>query len=249
MSDRPKEKDRVRSSSDSGEHFGHSAEDDGANHQSTKKHKDCHSLVNPEVGSDAEHMPIDQPEVEPRSYVGNRNSSVSYKESLIGVILAAYESAFFGSSMEEDGGDVSEEEEDDDPPEDGEVVIKFPCELKQKIRAPWCTSLIVKVFGQSVGYVFLVNKLKNMLISSGNFSCVDLELRFFLLDLSQKKGLKMCLKEDLGSLENISFLLGRGFLTLELPKPLFLLSQCGLDYLSYPLNIITKTPCFGLEVG
>jgi hypothetical protein len=56
--------------------------------------------------------------------------------------------------MEEDGGDVSEQEEDDEPPEDGEVVIKFPRELKQKSRAPWCTSLIVKVFGRSVGYVF-----------------------------------------------------------------------------------------------
>ena len=162
MSDRPKEKDRVRSSSDSGEHFGHSAEDDSASHRSKKKHKDCHSLVNLEVGSEAEHMPIDTPEVEPRSHVGNRKSSISYKESLIGVILGAYESAFFGSNMEEDGGDVSEEEEDDEPPEDGEVVIKFPHELKQKSRAPWCTSLIVKIFGRSVRYVFLVNKLKNM---------------------------------------------------------------------------------------
>jgi hypothetical protein len=90
MSDRPKEKDRVRSSSDSGEHFGHSAEDDGASHRSNKKHKDCHSLVNLEVGSEAKHMPIDTPEVEPRSHVGNRKSSISYKESLIGVILGAY---------------------------------------------------------------------------------------------------------------------------------------------------------------
>ena len=40
MSDRLKEKDRVRSNSDSGEHFGHSAEDDSASHRSNKKHKD-----------------------------------------------------------------------------------------------------------------------------------------------------------------------------------------------------------------
>jgi hypothetical protein len=145
MSDRPKEKDCVRSTSDSGEHFGHSADDDGASHRSNKKHKYRHPLANPEVVSDAEHMPIGQLEVEPRSHVGTRKSSVSYKESLIGVIPEAYESAFFGSSMEEDGGDISDEEEEDEPPEDGEVVIKFPRELKQKIRAPWCTSLIVKV--------------------------------------------------------------------------------------------------------
>ena len=194
MSDRPKEKDFVRSSSDSREHLGHSAEDDGANHRSTKKHKDCHSLVNPEVGSDAEHMPIDQLEVEPKSYIGNRKSSVSYKESLIGVISGAYENEFFGSSMEEDGGDVFEEEEDNDPLEDGEVVIKFPRELKQNIRAPWCTSLIVKVFCRSVRYVFLVNKLKNLWISSGNFSYVDLGLGFFLIRFESKEGFEDVLK-------------------------------------------------------
>ena len=62
MSDRLKEKDRVRSSSDSGGHFGPFVDDDGASHRSNKKHKDCHSLVNPEVGSDAEYMPNDQPD-------------------------------------------------------------------------------------------------------------------------------------------------------------------------------------------
>ena len=58
MSDRLKEKDRVRSNSDSGEHFGHSAEDDSASHRSNKKHKDRHPLANPEVVSDAKHMSI-----------------------------------------------------------------------------------------------------------------------------------------------------------------------------------------------
>jgi hypothetical protein len=110
------------------------------------------------------------------------------------VIPGAYESVFFESNMEEDGGDVSDEEEDDEPPEDGEVVIRFPCELKQKIRALWCTSLIVKVFGRSVGYVFLVNKLKNMWKTSGNFSCVDLGLGFFLIRFESKEGFEDVLK-------------------------------------------------------
>jgi hypothetical protein len=58
MSDCPKEKDPVRSSSDSGEHFGPSADDDCASHRSNKKHKDRHPLANLEVVSDAEHMSI-----------------------------------------------------------------------------------------------------------------------------------------------------------------------------------------------
>jgi hypothetical protein len=127
------------------------------------------------------------------------------KESLIGVIPGAYESAFFGSSMEEDGGDISDEEEEDEPPEHGEVVIKFPRELKQKIRAPWCTSLIVKVFGWSVGYIFLVNKLKNMWKSSGNFSCVDLGLGFFLIRFESKEGFEDVLKGGLVHWGTFSF--------------------------------------------
>jgi hypothetical protein len=212
----------VRSSSDSGEHFGHSIEDDGASSRSNKKHKDCHSLVNPKVGSNAEHMLIGQPEVGPSSHVGNRKSSISYKESLIGVIPGAYESAFFGSGMEEDGGDVSDEEEDDEPPEDGEVVIKFPCELKQKIRAPWCTSLIVKVFGRSVGYVFLVNKLKNMWKTSGNFSCVDLGLGFFLIRFESKEGFEDVLKGG-------PWFIGEHFLSLRPWVPNFRASEASVS--------------------
>uniref|UniRef100_A0A2N9FZN4 Uncharacterized protein n=1 Tax=Fagus sylvatica TaxID=28930 RepID=A0A2N9FZN4_FAGSY len=95
MLDRPKEKDRVLSS-DSGEHFGLSFEDDGAN-----------------------------PNSEPSSPVRVR-SDISHKDSLVGVIPGAYENAFFGSNMEEDGGDNSDEDDDDEHPEEGEVVIKFP---------------------------------------------------------------------------------------------------------------------------
>jgi hypothetical protein len=222
MSDRPKEKDRVRSSRDSGEHFGHSADDDGASRRSNKKHKDFHTLANPEIVSDAEHMPIGQPEVESVTHVGTRKPRVSYKESLIGVIPGAYESAFFGSSMEEDGGDISDEEEEDEPPEDGEVVIKFPRELKQKIRAPWCTSLIVKVFGRSMGYIFLVNKLKNMWKSSGNFSYVDLGLGFFLIRFESKEGFEDVLKGG-------PWFIGEHFLSLSPWVPNFRASEASVS--------------------
>jgi hypothetical protein len=43
----------------------------------------------------------------------------------------------------------------------GEVIIRFPWELKHRICAPWSKSLIVKVFGRSVGYLFLVNNLNH----------------------------------------------------------------------------------------
>jgi hypothetical protein len=111
----------------------------------------------------------------------------------LGEIPGAYERAFFGNSMEEDG-EVYSDDEDGDPPEEGEVVIKFSKELKQRIRAPWNTSLIVKVFGRSVGYMFLVNKLKNLWRMAGNFSCVDLGLGFFLVRFDSCDGFEHVLK-------------------------------------------------------
>ena len=124
--------------------------------------------------------------------------------------------------MEEDGGDISDEEEEDEPLEDGEVVIKFPRTLKQKIRALWCTSLIVKVFGQSVGYVFLVNKLENMWKSSGNFSCVDLGLGFFLIRFESKEGFEEVLKGG-------PWFIGEHFLLLRPWVPNFRASEASVS--------------------
>ena len=101
---------------------------------------------------------------------------------------------FFWNSMEEDEAIISDEEDDEEPSEDGEVVIKFTRELKHRIRAPWSFSLIVKVFGRSVGYVFLVNKLKHMWKVARNFSCVDLGMGFFLSRLDSRTGFEDVLK-------------------------------------------------------
>uniref|UniRef100_A0A2N9HK07 DUF4283 domain-containing protein n=1 Tax=Fagus sylvatica TaxID=28930 RepID=A0A2N9HK07_FAGSY len=82
----------------------------------------------------------------------------------------AYEHAFFGNSMEEDEAISSDEDEDEE------------------------RSLQKKVFGRSVGYVFLVNKLKNMWKFAGNFSCVDLGRGFFLIRFDSRTGFEDVLK-------------------------------------------------------
>jgi hypothetical protein len=124
MSDRPKEKDRVRSSVN-GDHLGHSFEDDGTRRRNNKKHKESHSTSVLDKGHGSE-SPIGdvEPTSAPTSPIRAR-TGISYKDSLIGVIPGAYEHAFFGNSMEEDENISLDEEEDEEPPEEGEVVIKF----------------------------------------------------------------------------------------------------------------------------
>jgi hypothetical protein len=220
MSDRPKEKDRVRSSVN-GDHLGHPSEDDDTSRRNNKKHKESHLISVPDKGHGSE-SPIGdvEPTSAPTSPIRAR-TGISYKDSLIGVIPGAYEHAFFGSSMEEDEILSSNEEEDEEPPEDGEVVIKFTRELKHRIRAPWATSLIVKVFGRSVGYVFLVNKLKIMWNFAGNFSYVDLSLGFFLIRFDFQSGFEDVLKRG-------PWFIGEHFLSLRQWVPNFCASEASV---------------------
>ncbi len=211
MSDRPKEKDRVRSS-DNGEFLGHSFEDDGTSCRNNKKHKESH--LN---STDGNATPVR----EPSPPVGVRNS-ISYKDSLIGMIPGAYEHAFFGSSMEEDADLSSDEDDEGEPPGDGEVVIKFSRDLKQRIRDPWSSSLIVKVFGRSVGYVFLVNKLKSMWKAAGNFSCVDIGMGFFLVKFDSKSGFEEVLKGG-------PWFIGEHYLSLRPWVPNFRASEASVS--------------------
>ena len=219
MSDRPKEKDRVRSVN--GDHLGHSFEDDGISRRNNKKHKESHSIPVPETGHGSD-SPIGdvEPVSAPTSPIRAR-TGISYKDSLIGVLPGAYEYAFFGNNMEDDGIISSDEEEDVEPPEEGEVVIKFTRELKHRIRAPWSTSLIVKVFGRSVGYVFLVNKLKTMWNFAGNFSCVDLGLGFFLIRFDSQSGFEDVLKRG-------PWFIGEHFLSLRPWVPNFRASAASV---------------------
>jgi hypothetical protein len=157
MSDRPKEKDRVRSSVN-GDNLGHPFKDDDTSRWNNKKHKESHSISVTDKGHGSE-SPIGdmEPTSAPTSPIRSR-TGISYKDSFIGVIPGAYEHAFFGNSMEEDEIISSDEEEDGEPPEEGEVVIKFTCELKHRIRALGALLLLLRYLdAQLVMYSLCIN--------------------------------------------------------------------------------------------
>ncbi|GAV74524.1 DUF4283 domain-containing protein [Cephalotus follicularis] len=76
------------------------------------------------------------------------------------------------------------EEEDNDP---SIPIILLSREQKQRIRSPWTHCLIVKVFGKSVGYHYLLTKIHQIWHPNGKFSMVDLGLDFYLVKLSLQK--------------------------------------------------------------
>jgi hypothetical protein len=72
------------------------------------------------------------------------------------------------------------DDDDDDSDEDDCPVIKLSMEEKKRIRAPWKQTLIIKLMGRKVGYMFFMQRLKNMWNLRGDFTLTDLGNDFYL---------------------------------------------------------------------
>ena len=73
--------------------------------------------------------------------------------------------------------------------------MKFSKDLKQEIRNPWTRALIVKVYGRSVGFNFIHNKLLGMWKPAGRLDCIGLGHGFFLTRLSFKEDYENILRK------------------------------------------------------
>lgn len=69
----------------------------------------------------------------------------------------------------------------------GFAMVRFSKAIIQCIRAPWSSALIIKVFGRSVGYNFLLSKLHALWKPKGKIDCVDLECDYYLIRFSLKE--------------------------------------------------------------
>ena len=134
----------------------------------------------------------DSPPSTARHGNGAWNQTGTFKDRLIGEIPGAYTQAFsFGDHMDDDL--VSDEEVDN--LREGLVAVKFSKEFKHQIRSPWNKALIVKVFGRSVGFNYLHNKLLALWKPAGRLDCVSLGQGFFLTRLSLKEDYEAILRK------------------------------------------------------
>ena len=79
--------------------------------------------------------------------------NISYKDSLIGDIPGAYQQAF---KLDNVWDDEEESDTEVEPLIEGMAEVKLSKETKTRIRAPWSKALIVKVFGRTVGFSYLI---------------------------------------------------------------------------------------------
>nr|POE74016.1 uncharacterized protein CFP56_71534 [Quercus suber] len=143
---------------------------------------------------------------------GPWNRETSFKDKLIGEIPGAFSQAFNLVDRMEDEPDADEGEVN--TLREGLAAVKFSKDFKRQIRRPWERALIVKVFGRSVGFTFLHNRLLSLWKPAGRLECVDLGHGFFLTRLS--------LREDYDSiLKKGPWFIGEHFLSIRPWEPDF----------------------------
>ena len=104
-------------------------------------------------------------------------------------------------------------------------MVKFSKDFKRQIRRPWERALIVKVFGRSVGFTFLHNRLLSLWKPTGRLECVDLGRGFFLTRFS--------LKEDYDSiLKKWPWFIGEHFLSIRLWEPDFRSTTANVSFVA-----------------
>nr|POE57275.1 uncharacterized protein CFP56_01924 [Quercus suber] len=155
----------------------------------------------------------------PSNSHGQWSGMSSFKDKLVGEIPGAYRQAFsFGDIMEDEEGSDEEVE----TLRKGLVACRFSREFKQHIRTPWTKAVIVKVFGRSVGFTFLHNRLLSLWKPAGRLDCVDLGHGFFLIRLSLKEDYEAVLRKG-------PWFIGEHFLSIRPWEPDFRPAEANVN--------------------
>ncbi|KAL2929234.1 Fructokinase-2 [Bienertia sinuspersici] len=93
----------------------------------------------------------------------------------------------FDSQIEEEV-----ESDDDSPPNDVEEDLKCPIilltkEEKRRLRMPWKSSLIIKMFDKNIGYMTLMRRLSKKWQLKGELTLTDLGCSYYIARFSKKE--------------------------------------------------------------
>lgn len=123
----------------------------------------------------------------------------------------------------------SDHEEEDLPPR--EVVVRLSGARKSRIRAAWNNALIVKVFGKTIGYHYLVSHLTSLCKPVGKMDCVRLGHDFFLIKFSQMEDHSRVLK-------NGPWFVSGHYLSVRRWEPNFIPSSANLSMVAVWIRLL-----------
>ena len=130
--------------------------------------------------------------VSPSRDGGSWNPNTLFRDNLLGEIPGPFLQAFnFEDGMDDD----AESDEEVEMLWQGLLAVKIPSELKWRIRKPWVSAFIVKVYGRTVGLNFIQARLLALWKPAGRLDVVDLGHGFFLTRLSLDKDYENVLRK------------------------------------------------------
>ena len=138
--------------------------------------------------------------------------ATSFKDKLMGEIPSAFSQAFNLVDSMEDESDSDEGKVE--ALREGLVAVTFSKDFKRQIRKPWGCAFIVKVFGRSMGFTFLHNRLLSLWKPARRLECVDLGHGFFLTWFSLREDYDPILKKG-------PWFIGEHFLSIRPWEPDF----------------------------
>ena len=97
---------------------------------------------------------------------------------------------------------------------EGLLAVRFSKDLKQQMCTPWAKALIVNVYGWTVGFNYLHNRLLSLWKLAGRLDCVDLGHGFFLTRFYLREDFKTILKRG-------PWFIGEHFLSIRPWEPNF----------------------------
>ncbi|XP_075658634.1 uncharacterized protein LOC142628411 [Castanea sativa] len=150
---------------------------------------------------------------------GGNSMQVSFKDKLTGFIPRAYAKAFGFQAELEEGANSNNEMDD---LVDGLVTVKMSKSTKVRIRRQWANTLIIKVFGRSVGYHFLYARNMSLWKPHGKMDCVDLEKDYFLIRFEAREDNE---RVQVGG----PWFIGEHFLTIRAWEPNFRPSSANVS--------------------
>ncbi|XP_073015397.1 uncharacterized protein [Primulina eburnea] len=148
--------------------------------RSTKKPKktsESHQTDSDDVLMDNPMTENNQEEIREHQNIWDVENQPSYKEALKGKKNAGESTAY----QYEDGLISDDDFYGEDEEEEGCPVIKLSKEEKNRLRAPWRQTLIVKVLGRSIGYNYLLRRIKTLWKPKSLIDLVALENDYFIV--------------------------------------------------------------------
>ena len=103
---------------------------------------------------------------------------VSYRDKLVKEILGAFAQTFNLNARKEDHSTPNEEMGE---LSEGLLAVRLSSDTRKLIRSKWTHTLIVRVFGRSMGYHYLHFKVISLWKPAGHLDCVDLGNELFLM--------------------------------------------------------------------